>query len=163
MKYTKICPICGSQFETNNDQTVYCSKECKREAKRARDREYMRNKRGQASEARRQAREEFDRARLSEMEERSRKSKEDCERRCSEGDLRALLIREKMLHGNSTKRYWELFAQCELEWAEKAGTVSRMAVNGHSVYEDDFADAVLESIEEHRQIVMELGRKPKRS
>ena len=41
--------------------------------------------------------------------------------------------------------------------AERSGTVSRVVVNGHSVYEDDFADAVLESIKERGQIVTELA------
>ena len=157
MKYKKICPICGAHFETNNDQTVYCGHSCKAEAKRARDREYQRNKRERASESRRQYREEYERARLSEIAERDRKSKEDFERRCSEGDVHALLIREKTLHGNSSRRYWELFAQCTIDVAERSGTVSRVAVNGHSVYEDDFADAVLESIKERGQIVTELA------
>ena len=161
MKYKKICPICGAHFETNNDQTVYCGHSCKAEAKRARDREYQRNKRERASESRRQYREEYERARLSEIAERDRKSKEDFERRCAEGDVRALLIREKAQHGNSTRRYWELFAQCVIDDAERIGTVSRVVVNGHSVYEDDFADAVLESIKERGQIVTELGRKSK--
>ena len=95
MEYKKICPICGAHFETNNDQTVYCGHSCKAEAKRARDREYQRNKREQASESRRQYREEYERARLSEIAERERKSKEDFERRCKAGDPHALMIREK--------------------------------------------------------------------
>ena len=161
MEYKKICPICGAHFETNNDQTVYCGHSCKAEAKRARDREYQRIKREQASESRRQYREEYERVRLSEIAERERKSKEDFERRCKAGDPQALLIREKMLRGNSSVRYWELFAQCEIEEAERAGNISRLAVNGISVYEHDFAGAVLESIESQGYIVMELGRKSK--
>ena len=106
-----------------------------------------------------QYREEYERARLSEIAERDRKSKEDFERRCRDGDPHALLIREKMLRGNSSARYWELFAQCEIEEAERAGNISRLAVNGISVYEHGFADAVLESIESQGYIVMELGRK----
>ena len=159
MEYKKICPICGAHFETNNDQTVYCGHSCKAEAKRARDREYQRNKREQASESRRQYREEYERARLSEIAERDRKSKEDFERRCRDGDPHALLIREKMLRGNSSARYWELFATCEIDWAERSGTVSRLLVNGYSVYSDTFAEDVMESIQAHGPIVLELGRK----
>ena len=46
----------------------------------------------------------------------------------------------------------------EIEEAERAGNISRLAVNGISVYEHGFADAVLESIESQGYIVMELGR-----
>ena len=159
MEYKKICPICGAHFETNNDQTVYCGHSCKVEAKRARDREYQRNKREQASESRRQYREEYERARLSEIAERDRKSKEDFERRCKAGDPHALMIREKAQNGNRSRRYWELFAKCEIDWAERSGNISRLAVNGISVYEHDFAGAVLESIESQGYIVLELGRK----
>ena len=80
-------------------------------------------------------------------------------RRCKAGDPHALMIREKAQNGNRSRRYWELFAKCEIDWAERAGTVSRLLVNGYSVYSDTFAEDVMESIQAHGPIVLELGRK----
>ena len=163
MKYRKICPICGAHFETNNDQTIYCGHFCKAEAKRARDREYQRIKREQESESRRQYREEYERARLSELAEREKKLKADFERRCAEGDPHALMLREKGQNGTLSRRYWELFAECSIEEAEAAGETSRTTVNGVSVYDDDFAGRVLESIKDRGQIIMELKSKRRNS
>lgn len=159
MDYHKTCPVCGKQFTTNNDQTIYCSPSCKIVVKRQRDREYMRAKRGERAEAKSKAREEYDRQRRSEMEERSRQHKTDFERRCAEGDVHALLIREKMLHGNTSRRFWELFAQCSIDDAERAGTVSRALVNGFSVYSDTFPDDVMESIKATGHIITELANR----
>ena len=100
-------------------------------------------------------------ARSAEIAERGKKSKEEFDQRCADGDIHALLMREKMLHGNSSRRYWELFAQCQIEEAERAGTVSRVVVNGISVYSGTFADAVMESISELGNIVIQSGRTSK--
>ncbi len=161
MEYRKICPVCGAEFTTNNDQTVYCSRPCRLVVKRKRDREYMKAKRGERAEAKSKAREEYDRQRRVESEERSRQHKTEFERRCDEGDPHALLIREKMLHGNSSRRFWKLFAQCSIDDADRAGTVSRVLVNGYSVYEDDFAGKVLESIKTKGHIFTELSPRRK--
>ena len=155
MEYLKICPVCGKSLKTNNELYTYCGPECRVTARRKREREYRRAERASARPE--PVSEEYKRARSEETERRGRQSREDFERRCNEGDPHALLIREKTLHGNSSRRYWELFAQCVIDDAERIGTVSRVVVNGHSVYEDDFADAVLESIKERGQIVTELA------
>ena len=101
----------------------------------------------QRSEQRNAERADADRKRAEQLEVRSRQVKEDFARRCEDGDLSALLIREKAAGGNSTLRYWELFAKAEIQDAEESGEVARTIVNGISVYEDDFAEHVVQSIE----------------
>ena len=159
MKFKKICPVCGRSFETNNELYQYCGPECRRSARRAWDRERKRKERESASIRRRVAREPFEQARRAEAEERSARSREDFERRCAEGDPHALLIREKGEHGTHSHRYWELFAECSIEEAETARKTSRTTVNGISVYEDDFAGLVMESIRERGQIIIESRRR----
>ena len=157
MEYVKICPVCGKTFKTGNELYTYCGPECRVTARRKREREYRRAERASARPE--PVSEEYKRARSEESEKRSQRSKEDFERRCNEGDPHALLIREKALRGNRSRRYWELFAKCEIDWAERSGTVSRLLVNGYSVYSDTFAEDVMESIQAHGPIVLELGRK----
>ena len=156
MEYLKICPVCGKSFKTNNELYTYCGPGCRVTARRKREREYRRAERASARPE--PVSEEYKRARSEETERRAQKSREDFERRCKAGDPHALMIREKAQNGNRSRRYWELFAQCEIEEAERAGNISRLAVNGISVYEHGFADAVLESIDSQGYIVMELGR-----
>lgn len=156
MEYNKICPVCGKPFTTNNVLYTYCGPVCRVTARRKRERNFRRAER--ASTRQDVVPEECKRSRSEEIERRGQKSREDFERRCKEGDPHALLIKEKMLHGNSTVKYWELFAQCEIDWAEREEIVSRLEVNGYSVYSDTFAEDVMESIKAHGPIVMELGR-----
>lgn len=158
MIYEKICAFCGNKFTSNRELTLYCGTDCRKSARKKYQYEWNKQKRAMLSQQRENKRSELSASRSAEIEERSQRSKADFERRCKAGDLHALLIREKMLRGNSSARYWELFAQCEIEEAERAGNISRLAVNGISVYEHGFADAVLESIESQGYIVMELGR-----
>ena len=77
--------------------------------------------------------------------------------RCASGDIHALLIREKATGGNCSRRYWELFALVSIEEAESSGVSSRVTVNGHSVYEDTFAENVMESIKQRGLIYVELS------
>lgn len=44
MKYTKVCPICGKEFETNDNKQKYCSKECRHENNKVASREHYRIK-----------------------------------------------------------------------------------------------------------------------
>ena len=119
----------------------------------------MKAARAKASGTRSQEREQFDKARRAEIDERDARIKADFERRCAEGDPHALMLREKGQHGTHSRRYWDLFAECAIDEAEAIGRTSRTTVNGISVYEDDFAGLVMESIRERRQIIIELRRR----
>lgn len=147
-QYSYICPICGKSFTAHRVLNRYCSEECRLNARRAQDRNRKKEIRMQRSEQRNAERADADRKRAEQLEVRSRQVKEDFARRCEDGDLSALLIREKAAGGNSTLRYWELFAQSAIQNAEDAGTVSEILVNGVSVYEDGFAEKVVQSIKE---------------
>lgn len=145
-QYNYICPICGKSFIAHRILNRYCSEECRRNARREQDRNRKKEIRMQRSEQRNAERKEADRKRAEQIEARSRQVKENFARRCEDGDLRALLLREKAAGGNSTLKYWELFAKAEIQDAEDSGEVARTIVNGISVYEDDFAEKVMQSI-----------------
>lgn len=147
-QYSYTCPICGKSFTAHRILNRYCSEECRQNARRAQDRNRKKEIRTQRSEQRNAERADADRKRAEQLEVRSRQVKEDFVRRCEDGDLSALLIREKAAGGNSTLRYWELFAQSAIQDAEDAGTVADILVNGVSVYEDGFAEKVMQSIKE---------------
>ena len=157
MEYLKICPVCGKSFTTNNELYTYCGPECRVTARRKRERDYRRAER--ASTRRNREQEEFERVTAEERKERNRKSIEEFERRCNAGDVRALLIREKSEHGNSSRKYWELFAKASIESAEQSGTASKTIVNGHSVYSDTFADDVIDSIQEQGTVIIQMMKR----
>ena len=146
-QYNYICPICGKSFVAHRVLNRYCSEECRLNARRAQDRNRKKEVRIQRSEQRNAERADADRKRAEQFETRRRQVKEDFARRCEDGDLRALLLREKAAGGSSTLKYWELFAKAEIQDAEDSGEVSRTIINGISVYEDDFAKRVVQSIE----------------
>ena len=163
MQYMRKCRICGKSFTTTNSLYIYCSPDCRADARRQRNREHMRESRAKASTERAQARADRDRERSAEVEERATKARADFERRCAEGDPHALMLLEKGQHGTLSRRYWELFAECSIDLAERAGTVSRLLVNGYSIYSDTFAEDVMESIRERKQIIIESKSKRRNS
>ena len=146
-QYSYTCPIYGKSFTAYRVLNRYCSEECRQNARREQDRNRKKELRAQRSEQRNAERKEADRKRAEQIEARNRQAKEDFENRCKEGDLSALLIREKAAGGNCSLKYWELFAKAEIQAAEDSGEVSRTIINGISVYEDDFAEHVVQSIE----------------
>lgn len=147
-QYSYICPICGKSFTAHRVLNRYCSEECRRNARREQDRNRKKEVRVQRSEQRSAERADADRKKAEQIEARRRQVKEDFARRCEEGDPAALMFREKATNGNSTLKYWELFAESAVQNAEDAGTVSEILVNGVSVYEDGFAEKVMQSIKE---------------
>ena len=153
MQYMRKCRICGKSFTTTNSLYIYCSPDCRADARRQRNREHMRESRAKASTERAQARADRDRERSAEVEERATKARADFERRCAEGDPHALMLREQGQHGKVTKEYWRLFKQCCIEEAEAARKASKTTVNGFSVYNDCFEDLVLESIKAGAAII----------
>lgn len=155
-QYSYTCPICGKSFTAHRVLNRYCSEECRLNARRAQDRNRKKEIRMQRSEQRNAERKEVDRKRAEQIEARRRQVKEDFARRCESGNPRALMLREKGTNGNSTLKYWELYAQAAIQDAEDAGTVADILVNGVSVYEDGFAEKVMQSIKETGSI---YGRK----
>lgn len=159
MKYSKKCPICGRRFTTNRETNLYCGPDCQATARRKRDREYKRSRRAAGSAERMHVQEENARVRTERFNSRLQLSRESFDRRCAAGDAHALILREKASGGNCSPRYWELFARLSIEDAESSGTTSRVLVNGHSVYEDTFAEDVAKSIKERGHVFIELAKR----
>ena len=159
MEYKKKCPVCGRRFTTNRELNLYCSPDCQTAARRKRDREYKRAKRATGTAERMRAQEESARVRTERFNSRLQLSRESFDRRCAAGDAHALILREKASGGNCSPRYWELFARLSIEDAESSGTTSRVLVNGHSVYEDTFAEDVVKSIKERGYVFIELAKR----
>ena len=159
MKYRKKCPVCGRRFTTNRELNLYCSPDCQTAARRKRDREYKRAKRATGTAERMRAQEESARVRTERFNSRLQLSRESFGRRCAAGDAHALILREKASGGNCSPRYWELFARLSIEDAESSGMTSRVLVNGHSVYEDTFAEDVVKSIKERGYVFIELAKR----
>ena len=79
-------------------------------------------------------------------------------KKCAEGDIGALMLKEKSKSGIMSKKYWELFAAARIQEAEKSGTMSKTTVNGYSVYDDLFADSVVESMKDGAAVIIKSGR-----
>ena len=116
-----------------------------------------REKRAKAKQARADQAKENRERRALEAVERLKDIRTDFNARCEAGDPRALLLREKRASGNSSRKYWELFAAAEIADAEKAGKVSKTTVNGISVYNDNFGAEVMESIQELRHVIIKAN------
>lgn len=159
MEYKKKCPVCGRHFITNRGLNLYCSPECQTAARRKRDREYKRAKRATGTAERRRIQEERARVRTERADAMRKAVQDDFARRCAAGDAHALILREKASGGNCSPRYWELFARLSIEDAESSGMTSRVLVNGHSVYEDTFAEDVVKSIKERGYVFIELAKR----
>jgi hypothetical protein len=152
----KVCGICNKEFETNYPNKKYCSKECSREAIREADR--LRKRKEWDIKRKKQSDEERERIRLKrekiekDAQERARERQSDLKKRLKEGDPRA---RMEVAKPNSFE-YWEAYRQEFLE-DEHNKTYIRY-VNDISVYDDDFASRVVESIKELGYISSRLNR-----
>ena len=171
MNIVKKCPICGAEFTTEAPRKKYCSTACRRAGERAvraawvqksghREKDRLRHR--QKRETERQAKDERTAEASARREEeiavRLEHIRNEFEKRCSAGDIHALLIREKSVNGITGRKYWELFRSCVIEEAEKTGVITETFVNGISVYSDLFADDVVQSIQDIGYIVTEVRR-----
>ena len=156
---TKTCPICGKEFEPRVNQK-YCSPVCRDEGEKRKRQEwyertdYLKRQR----ETRQQRSREREQREVDQINERQRKQWADFQeklavekeaeeaelkRRAAEGDPEALM----KLSDNSLD-YYRYFAQAEIESAEReTGRKSTVTINDISVYDPQFAERVVESIE----------------
>lgn len=159
MEYKKKCPICGRLFTTNRETNLYCGPDCQVAARRKRDREHKRLTRAAGAAERKKALEDRAQVRTEKANSRKQRARDSFFLRCAAGDAHALILREKASGGNCSPRYWELFARLSIEDAESSGMTSRAIVNGHSVYEDTFAEDVVKSIKERGYVFIELAKR----
>lgn len=171
MQMQKKCPICGCLFEPAAPRQKYCSEACRRAGARAvrarwvqksghREKDRLRHR--QKRETERQVKDERTAEASARREEeiavRLEHIRNEFEKRCSAGDIHALLIREKSVNGITGRKYWELFQSCVIEEAETSGIITETFVNGISVYSDLFAEDVVQSIRETGHIMAEVVR-----
>lgn len=153
MIHSKICPICGKAFETTHKLYLYCSPECRTEARRGQDRERKKGQTARKAAERNAARLEERNRRKADGQEALRISQEDFAKRCREGDPAALMLREQAAHGITGERYWKLYAQAARNEAETGGDHAIATVNGFSVFSDTFAEDVTRSIKTGAQVI----------
>ena len=152
----KVCGICNKEFETNYPNKIYCSKECSRKSTREADR--IRKKREWDLKKKKQSAEEMERRRLRDekieeaSKERQREKQADLEKRLLERDPKAIM----QVNNNSSFEYWEAYKQDFLEDEDNKNYIRY--VNDISVYDDDFASQVVESIKELGYISTDLKR-----
>lgn len=175
MTTTRICPICGAEYVPNAPRQKYCSEACRRagasavraswirkSGHREKDKLRHRERREKERQAKNRLSAEFKARQEAETAFRLEQSRIDFDRRCSAGDIHALMIQSKTTGGNVSRRYWELFQMCRIEEIEASGIIEDTSVNGCSVYSDSFVDDVVQSIRETGHIVTETikqGRK----
>lgn len=154
----KICPICQKKFTAGKGNIKYCSEACREAGKAAARKQweartqYTEKQREAATKRReedrqKQAKLTRERQRQHDLEHRERlqRMREDLERRAEAGDYAALeqLARER----GDMLQFWHWRKMREIEYAESNGRYSTFTVNEISVYDDDFEQKVLRSIE----------------
>lgn len=172
MKKEKICPICGAEFVPKAPRQKYCSVSCsragaaavrskwiQRTGHREKDRLRHRERREQARQEQLKQSQEIQEQGRPRIASCIKQNHEDFIRKYEAGDLHALMLREKAAGGNTTKRYWELFAEAEMSTAESSGIITDTIVNGYSIYNDHFANDVVKSIQEGGHIMIKHIRR----
>ena len=165
-----ICSICGTEFESKHWAERYCSDQCRkiaaktsrakwisksgyREKDAARKRKARAEKRA-ASDIMKQIRAESN-AQQAEQAEAERL--EAIQLRASEGDPLAIMALRRREGGHLfSLDYWNAFARYETQQAERMGKTSKCTVNGYSVYDDLFAENVIDSLSRQEQIYIRL-------
>lgn len=149
----KECKICGSEFEANAPNQKYCSVECRKERIREYDRQRKRKERKEAKKekliALEQKRKEF-KAKELEYEKKVERERQLLKEKAKQGDPMAIM----KLSSNNSQEYWEAYQKYHIQECEQSN--SNRFVNGISVFDDDFVDKVLITIEQHGRIFSEL-------
>jgi len=165
---TLICTVCNQSFETDHSNNKYCSDECRKQGRKNKrknwetETNYNEKQRINKTVQRQQKKEvktveEIERIRLKEAEINQR-TVENHEQRINDLDKNAKngepLARMRLAKPNS-KEYWEAYQQYEMEQCKGSNRTIRL-VNEISIFEEDFAGKVLESIEVEGRIYSRL-------
>ena len=153
--------MCNAEFYSEKLSQKYCSKECRLESVRERDRIRKRKERAKEREEREQRKEQFLQAKKEarEKEEREREAERERElfelkTKANEGDPKARMTLAKPF----SVEYWEAYKDYEIENSLKYDNKPIRYVNGISVYDDNFTEKVMFTIEEEGRILSELVR-----
>lgn len=154
------CTVCNQSYETIFPNKKYCSDICAKRGRIDKRKQWEKDtnynekqrldklvKRQQEKEVR--TAEETERLRLKKEEidhknaERIKNEKVELEIKAKNGDPEA---RMNLAKPNS-KEYWEAYRESEIDYYNKWNTKSISVINEISVFDDDFVEKVLESIE----------------
>lgn len=144
----KRCPVCNTEFESNNLSQKYCSEECRLIRVRENDRIRKRKERAEEKAIREKEKQRIKQAKVEaqEKEDAKRTSERQAElsKKAAAGDPFA---RMNLAEPNS-KEYWEAYKQYEIEYAASWGRESTRTVNDISVHDPCFGHKVVEAIKE---------------
>lgn len=158
----KTCPICGTTFITDNPRARYCSTACREKGAKAarkdwerrtgytaKQREKMRQRRATTTAKREEIREaeREERRRSYDLAAADRRAK--LQREAEQGNYFALM----QIHHPCSVEYWNAWRAYALDYAATTGRPSPAQVNGISVYADNFAEEVLQSIKDRHIII----------
>lgn len=149
----KECEICNTEFETVNPNQKYCSVECRKERIREYDRQRKRQARREAQKEKlvilEQKQKEL-KARELEYEKKVERERQLLKERAKQGDPMAIM----KLSSNNSRKYWEAYQKYHIQECKQSNR--NRYVNGISVFDDDFVDKVLITIEQSNRIYSEL-------
>lgn len=149
----KECKICGSEFETSNPNQKYCSEECRKERIREYDRQRKRQARREAQKEKLvilEQKHKERKARELEYEKKVEQERRLLKERAKQGDPMAIME----LSSNNSRKYWEAYQKYQIQECKQLN--SNRYVNGISVFDDDFVEKVLITIEQYGRILSEL-------
>lgn len=151
----KECKICGSEFEANAPNQKYCSAECRKERIREYDRQRKRKARKEAKKEKlivlEQKRKEFE-ARELEYKKKVERERQLLEEKAKQGDPSAIM----QIANNCSPEYWKAYQEYHIRESKQFKGKFVRYVNGISVFDDDFVDKVLITIEQYGRIFSEL-------
>ena len=157
--FRKKCEICGKQFDGKVPNAKYCSDACRDRGAALRREEWE-----ERTGYRDKKREEMQQRRL-EAAERSRpkvKSRdaihaEYMEKLRTDAAAGSHYARATLARMNGDRRgFWRAYRDEEIAWSATFGKKSRRLVNGISVHDPDFVDAVIASIGKSGQCIQSL-------
>jgi len=144
----KHCEFCNKEFETIYPNKKYCGNECKRESDRVADKLRKRKARQEVKAIQNAELEEKERIRrekwLQDTEEAHNNRLTELKKQARAGDPFARME----LNEPNSKKYWEAYKKGVIEYALSWDRASTATVNNISVNDPDFAQKVVQSIEE---------------
>lgn len=156
----KICPICKKEFTAGKGNIKYCSPDCRTIAEYTRHRDWiertnykskmredMRQRRAKEAQDHREHLQQQYEERQKQIQKEKERQLQELQERAAAGDYSALM---KLAEKDGDRiAYYKYYALCDIEREETDfGRKSTRTINGISVYDPDFAELVVKSIDE---------------
>lgn len=172
--YIKKCAHCGREFEAGKGNQKYCGIDCRIAAQKIlrADWEEKTNyleKRRHANELKRQRiteeqyqerqkqRKKEQKKRLKQLQQTREREQQELKEQAAAGDPWAILhiIYTDMLKASNTSiEYWQLYKQYQILYAEQFNCISNTIVNEISIFDDNFDQRVIETIQQTGKIII---------